>query len=90
MARTAAKPDELPISLAVDVPKQSGACTEPAAELGRLPGELKHIAKLNCANEPARRAGQCKPCLQKTGSAEGSRAGWYRKHRILTHFRRTP
>ncbi len=76
---------------------------ENAAELGRSPGELNRIAELNCVNEPARRAGQRKPRLQtpykwhqrnnrrtRSGAAEGSIAGWYRRHCVLTHPHRTP
>ncbi len=32
-------------------------CLENAVELGRLPGELNHVAESNCAREPARQAG---------------------------------
>ncbi len=76
---------------------------ENAADLGRSPGKLNCIAKSNCVNDPARRAGQCKPRPQtwykwhqgnnrhtRGGAAERSRAGWYRRHRVLTHPRRTP
>ncbi len=76
---------------------------ESAAELGRSPGELNHIAESDCANEPAGRVGQRKPLPQtlcewhqrdnrhtRGGAAEGSRAGWYRRRRILTHPHQTP
>ncbi len=76
---------------------------ENAVELGRSPGELNHIAELNCAHEPARRAGQHEPHLQTPckrfqlhnlhtcgGAAKESMAGWYRRQRVLKHPCRTP
>ncbi len=76
---------------------------EYAAELGRSPGELNRVAESNCVREPTRRAGQRKPRLQtpckwlqrhnrrtRSGAANGSKAGWYRRPCVLTHPRRTP
>ncbi len=76
---------------------------ENAAELGRSPGVLNRVAESNCAREPTRRAGQRKPRLQtpckwlqwhnrhtRSGAANGSKAGWYRRPCVLTHPRRTP
>ncbi len=58
---------------------------------------LNRIAESNCANEPARRAGWHKPRPQlpckwhqrnnrctRTGAANGSKAGWYRRSCVLT------
>ncbi len=76
---------------------------ENATELGRSPGELNRVAESNCACEPTRRAGQRKPRLQtpckwlqrhnrrtRSGAANRSKAGWYRRPCVLTHPRRTP
>ncbi len=76
---------------------------ENAVELGRSPGELNHVAELNCACEPAKQAGQHEPCLQTLckrlqrhnrrtggGAAKGSRGGWYRRRCILRHPHRNP
>ncbi len=76
---------------------------ENAAELGRSPGELNRVAESNCAREPTRRSGQRKPRFQTPckwlqrynrrtcgGAAKGSRAGWYRRQRVLQHPCGTP
>ncbi len=44
---------------------------ENAAELGRSPGKLNHIAASDCANEPAGRVGQCKPRPQTPYKSKG-------------------